>query len=45
MKLNFARTSALIALLGFSFVTKMSAQNQGVRLHGIIDSFMDRHLS
>ena len=29
MKLNIARTSALIALLAFPFVAKMSAQNQG----------------
>jgi hypothetical protein len=39
MKLNIARTSALIVLLAFSFVTRMSAQNQGTRLRGIISSF------
>ena len=29
MKLNIARTSALIALLAVPFVAKISAQNQG----------------
>jgi hypothetical protein len=39
MKLNLARTSVLIALLACSFVTNTSAQNQGTRLRGTIDSF------
>jgi hypothetical protein len=39
MKLNIARTTTLIVLLAFPFVTKMSAQNQGTRLRGIIASF------
>ncbi len=39
MKLKIIRSSALIALLAFPFVAKISAQNQGTRLRGIIDSF------
>src|ERR1700688_31470 len=39
MKLNIARTSALIVLVAFPFVTRMSAQNQATRLRGIISSF------
>ena len=39
MKLNIVRTSAMIALLAFPFVTKMSAQNQGTRIRGTVDSF------
>jgi len=39
MKLNIIRASALIAVLAFPFVTKMSAQNQGTRIRGIVSSF------
>jgi co-chaperonin GroES (HSP10) len=39
MKLNIIRAGALIAVLAFPFVTKMSAQNQNARLMGTVDSF------
>jgi hypothetical protein len=39
MKLNIVRTGALIAVLAFPFAAKISAQNQGTRLRGTIDSF------
>jgi hypothetical protein len=39
MKLNIVRTSALIAILVFPFAAKISAQNQGTRIRGIVDSF------